>query len=149
MQRKEYRDLILGNVVLLGEIPREGLEPFLWLSDQIYTGKSVLRVNTVDFIVAKILDSKGRIYKFSRKRRYFNVYVIGTFRKVFRPTYYVAEALADFYLEMNVLPSIIAIPKHVFMKDTRRYANQIRGGVLLYERGRGLLERGTTFSQEL
>ena len=149
MQRKKYRDLILGNVVLLGETPREGREPFLQLSEQIYAGKSVLRVNTVDFIVAKILDSKGRIYKFSQKRRYFNVYVIGTFRKVFRPTYYVAEALADFYLEMNVLPSIIAIPKHVFMKDTRRYANRIRGGVLLYERGRGLLERGTTFSHEL
>ena len=133
-QRKKYRDLILGNVVSLDEISREGREPFLWLSKQIYEGKSILKVNTVDFVVAKILDSKGRIYKFSRKRRYFDVYVIGTFRKVFRPTYYVAEALADFYLEMNVLPNIIAIPKHMFMKDARRYTNRIRGGVLLYER---------------
>ena len=133
-QRKEYRELILGNVFPLDDINQVGLEPFLWLSNEIYEGKALLRINTVDFIVAKILNAKGRIFKFSRQQRYFDLFVIGTFRKVFRPTYYVAEALTDFYLEMNILPNIIAVPKHIFMKNTRGYVNRIKGGVLLYER---------------
>lgn len=132
--RKEYRDLVLGNVIFLEDIPQVDLGPFVWLSDQIYDGKLALRVNTVDFIVAKILNTKGGIYKFNRKRRSFDVYVIGTFKKVFQPTYRVAEALTDFYLEMAILPNIIAVPKHIFMKDTIGFVNRIRGGVLLYER---------------
>ncbi len=131
---KKYRDLILDNVHPINEVIDNRIAPFNWLSEQIYAGKAQLKINTVDFIIAKILQRNDQIYNFQKKLS-FDLFVIGYFRKAFNPTYRVAEALTDFYLEMRILPNIIAIPKNVLMKAPKLFVNKFRNGVLIYERG--------------
>ena len=131
--QKEYKELILSNTISIHDITDEGISIFRWLSDSINQGKYPLKINTVDFIIAKILNRQKQLYRFRRKYS-FDVYVFGTFRKTFNPTYRVAEAFADFYLEMKILPNIISIPKHIFMKTPKIFINKIRNGVILYER---------------
>lgn len=131
---KEYRELIKGNTLPIDIIDEKRIAPFRHLSQSIYDGKAPLKINTVDFIIFKILNKNKKIYQF--KRQYsFDVFVFGSFRKSFNPTYKVAEALADFYLELKIMPNIISIPKHTFMKDPKTYINKFRNGVIIYERG--------------
>ncbi|TVL99792.1 MAG: hypothetical protein CV087_16780 [Candidatus Brocadia sp. WS118] len=132
-KKVKYRELVFGNTIPIQQIEDSSIEPFRWLAESIQEGKVNLKVNTVDFIVLKILTKKKKIYKLNRLQS-FDVYVIGTFRKFFKPTYKVAEAFAEFYLEMNILPNIIAVPKHVLMNNAKQFANKLRDGVLIYER---------------
>lgn len=133
-QKKEYRDLILSNTIRIEEVQDNFIKPFNRLAESIREGKAKLNINTVDFIVLKILNKNGNVYRFERKHT-FDVYVFGTFRKHFNPTYKVAEAFAEFYLEMGILPNIIPVPKHILMKNPKEFVNKIRNGVLIYERG--------------
>jgi len=133
-QKKEYRDLILSNTIRIEEVQDNFIKPFNWLAESIREGKAKLNINTVDFIVLKILNENGNVYRFERKYT-FDVYVFGTFRKHFNPTYKVAEAFAEFYLEMGILPNIIPVPKPISMKNPKEFVNKIRNGVLIYERG--------------
>ena len=133
-RKVKYQDLVLGNTIPIDNYMKEGIEPFKWLSNSIQEGKRPLKSNTVDFIVLKILNRNLAVYKFNRKPS-FEVYVIGTFRSYFNPTYKVAEAFAEFYLKMGVLPNIISVPKSELMKNTKEYANKLRNGILVYERG--------------
>lgn len=132
-KKKEYRELVLTNTHRIEEIDDRHIEPFRSLANSIYEGKANLRINTVDFIVGKILDENKRVYIFEAKQS-FDVYVIGTFRKLFNPTYKVAEAFTEFYLEMGILPNIIAVPRHNLMKYPKVFTSKIRNGVLIYER---------------
>lgn len=133
-KKKDYRELILSNTIKIEEVQDNLIGPFQCLAESIREGKAKLRINTVDFIVLKILNKKGRVYTFNKKYT-FDVFVFGTFRKFFNPTYRVAEALASFYLEMGILPNIIAVPKHILMKNPKEFVNKFRNGVLIYERG--------------
>ena len=108
------------------------IQPFKWLSDEIYEGKAPLKLNTVQFIVVKILNTKNQSYNLKNKQS-FDVYVIGDFRKTFNPVLRVAEAFASFYLEMGILPNIISIPKHI-LKDNKELLYKLKNGVLIYER---------------
>lgn len=128
-----YQDLILGNTIPIENYMKEGIDSFKWLSNSIKDGKKPLKTNSVDFIVIKILNRNLAIYKFQKKPS-FDVYVIGTFRTFFTPTYKVAEAFAEFYLEMGILPNIISVPKKQLMENSKKYANKLRNGILIYER---------------
>ncbi|CAN0508681.1 unnamed protein product, partial [Discosporangium mesarthrocarpum] len=102
----DYKKSILTNVVTINQIPdQQYAGRFSWLSDSIYNGKTGIKINTIDYIIANILDRRRNIYKFENKQS-FDLYVIGSFRKSFNPTLKVAEALADFYLETKILPNI-------------------------------------------
>ena len=133
-KKKEYRDLILSNTIRVEEVQDNSIGPFNCLAESIREGKANLKINTVDFIVLKILNKNGNVFNFERKYA-FDVYVLGTFRKIFNPTYRVAEAFAEFYMEMRILPNIIPVPKHILMKNPKEFVNKIRNGVLIYERG--------------
>jgi len=130
----DYITLIKKNTLQPDEIVDNRIQVFAWLSQSIYEGKAPLKINTVDFIIAKILNQKKEIYNFQKKFT-FDVYVIGTFRKTFLPTYRVAEAFTDFYLETNILPNIISIPKHLFLKKPKWFIKKFRNGVRIYEKG--------------
>ena len=130
---KQYNKLVKDNTISLYDVPDNRIDSFRWLSEKIYEGKYLLKINTVDYIIAKILNKKKYVFDLKRKAS-FDVYVIGTFRTTFTPTLKVAEAFADFYLEMHVLPNIIAVPKSEFLEYTQIYTNKIRDGVVLYER---------------
>lgn len=106
---------------------------FKWLSESIQTGKSNLKINTVDFIVIKILNRKNDIVNLSRQNS-FDVFVLGSFKKYFTTTYKVAQTFSDFYLKMGILPNIISVPRHIFLSNKNIYLNRIRNGVLIYER---------------
>ena len=130
----DYRESIYSDVIDVHQIAdRQSVQPFVWLSNSIRNGKVNLKINTVDFIIIKILDRNHNVYKFKTKQS-FDVYVIGSFRKFFNPTLKVAEAFADFYLEMGILPNIISIPKHIYIKNIKHFHSKLRNGVLIYER---------------
>ena len=129
----EYRELVIGNTIPISQCNQNEIGPFKWLSDSIIEGKAPLKINSVDFIIIKILNRNKQVYKFNRKFE-FDVYVIGSFRKLFNPTFMVAQSFADFYLEMGILPNVISVPKHIFLKNTKEYSNKIRNGILIYER---------------
>lgn len=132
-KKKEYRELILDHTVPITQIEDNLIEPFRMLSYLIYDGKINLKINTVDFIIAKLIGRDNRIYRFNKKDS-FDVYVLGTFRTYFSPTFNVAKTFANFYLEHGIMPNIISVPKHILMNNTKTYVNKIRGGVLVYER---------------
>lgn len=129
----QYNEIIKNNTISLDQVFDNRIGTFRWLSEMIYEGKYPLKINTVDYIIAKILNKKKNIYDLKRKE-FFDVFVIGSFRTTFTPTLKVAESFADFYLEMKVLPNIIAVPKSIFIKNSMIYTNKIRNGVVLYER---------------
>lgn len=91
-----------------------------------------MKPNSVQFIVAKILTRQAQTVDI-RKKDFFNVYVVGDFRKSFTPVLRVAEAFAGFYSEMGILPNIIPLPKHILKKD-KELLHKLRNGVTLYER---------------
>jgi hypothetical protein len=128
-----YQELVLGNTIPIEQYRKEGIEPFRWLAESITEGKRRLKFNSVDFIIIKVLNRNLGVYRFDKKPS-FDVYVIGTFRSFFNPTFKVSQAFAEFYLEMGVLPNIISVPKKELMENTKEYANKLRNGILLYER---------------
>jgi hypothetical protein len=129
----EYGEIINYYTTPINQVELENIEPFRWLSNSIREGKENLTSNTVDFIIIKILDNNKKPYKFIRKKS-FDVYVIGTFRKFFNPTLEVAEAFSDFYLEMGLLPNIISVPKNYFLEREQYYSKKIKNGILIYDR---------------
>lgn len=132
--KRDYRQLIKDAVTPIQDLELQELDQFRWLSESIQYGKAPLKSNTVDFIIIKVLNKRGNVFNFHKKQS-FDVYVIGSFRKYFTPTLRVAEAFAEFYLEMAILPNIISVPKHRFLRDLNRYQKKIENGILVYERG--------------
>lgn len=130
---EEYKQFIIKHTLGFEEVQDNNIWQFNWLKESIYEGKRPLKINTVDFIIFKILTNDLRVYKFYRKKE-FDVFVFGSFRKFFNPTTKVADALADFYLEFQILPNIISVPKHILLKHKKEFANKIRNGVRVYER---------------
>lgn len=128
-----YNELVLGNTIPIDQYQKGGIEPFKWLAESIVEGKRPLKLNSIDFIVIKVLNRNLGVYHFDKKPS-FDVYVIGTFRSFFNPTFKVSQAFAEFYLEMGVLPNIISVPKKELMENTNEFANKLRNGILLYER---------------
>lgn len=108
-----------------------------WLSKEIYIGKRSLKYNSVDFIIGKFLTKQERVINFT-KRRSVILYVIGTFINEFHPITKVAEAFAEFYLEMKVMPEIITITKSQFLADLNSSVRKINNGVLIYDRERNI-----------
>jgi len=129
----EIKELIRSKTINIDEVVDQSIAPFRWLASSIGEGKANLKTNTVDFIVIKVLDKEDRVYKFKTKQS-FDVYVFGTFRKYFNPTKAVADAFAEFYLEMGILPNIIAVPKHILIDNQKDVLRKISNGVLIYER---------------
>jgi hypothetical protein len=132
MNKDELIDYIKNVTKPVEEIEDNFIGIFKWLSSEIYEGKAALKANSIQFIVAKILTRKGQTLDL-RKREYFNIYVIGDFRKSFTPVIRVAEAFANFYIEMGVMPNIIPLPKSILLEN-KDLLNKLNNGVLLYER---------------
>ncbi len=70
------------------------IETFKWLSDGIYQGKTPLKTNSVQFIIVKILNRQGQMVDI-RIKDFFNVYVVGDFKKSFTPVLRVAEVFQE------------------------------------------------------
>lgn len=104
------------------------------LSEEIQKGKIDLKTNSVEFMVAKILNKRGDQIDLFRKG-YFDLFVLGEFKKSFQPTIKVAEALASFYLEYQILPRLVPVPQAVALQSLERFSRTIENGVLIYERG--------------
>lgn len=129
----EYLNPVRQVAVSVNRIEGTGVGVFRWLSESIYSGKTPLKINSVQLVVAKILDRQGRVRNFER-RPTFDLYVFGTFRQSFKPTQKVAQALADFYLETAILPNIVPVPKNVFMRNVHGITKKVQGSVIIYER---------------
>ena len=112
-------------------------QPILWLAHQIEDGKNKLKYNSVDFIIGKLLNRNERLIDYYKKD-FINIYVIGTFRSEFISTTKVADAFAEFYLEMRVMPNIIPISKKEFLENLNFSLTKIRNGILIYDRERNL-----------
>jgi hypothetical protein len=138
LDKEKYRDLVTNStkpIEVVNNFPNG--QPIAWLSEQIYNGKRKLNYNSVDFIVLKILNRKENLLDYG-SLDFMNVIVIGTFKSEFIPTVKVAEAFAEFYLEMKVLPNIILMTKKEFFSNISLSINRIRNGVLIYDRERNL-----------
>ena len=134
----EYRDIIFNSTKSVEYLSQfENAGPILWLSEQIQMGKKDLKYNSVDFIICKLLNKKEKLINY-KKRDYFNIYVIGTFRSEFIPTMKVAKSFAEFYLEMKVMPNIIPITKKSFLNNLKFSINKIRNGIIIYDRERNI-----------
>jgi hypothetical protein len=137
-RKLEYRQIVLNStreVEYLNQFNNAG--PILWLAEQIRGGKRNLKYNSVDFIIGKLLTKDDRLINY-QKRDFINIYVIGTFRSEFIPTMKVADALAEFYLEMRIMPNIITISRKEFLDNLRFSINKIRNGIIIYDRERNL-----------
>jgi len=137
-RKLEYRQIVLNStreVEYLNQFNNAG--PIIWLAEQIQGGKRNLKYNSVDFIIGKLLSKDDRLINY-QKRDFINIYVIGTFRSEFIPTMKVADALAEFYLEMRIMPNIITISKKEFLDNLRFSINKIRNGIIIYDRERNL-----------
>jgi len=132
MNKLDYISYIKENTKRVETIDDNFIGSFKWLSQEIYDGKAPLKSNSVQFIVVKILNRKGQTNDVKR-RDTFDVYVVGDFRKTFTPALKVAEAFANFYIEMGILPNIIPIPKTV-IQDNKEILYKLKNGVLIYER---------------
>lgn len=60
---KKYREMIKDNTLLFDIIVENKIAPFRNLSESIYAGKAPLKINTVDFIIFKILNKDKHIYR--------------------------------------------------------------------------------------
>ncbi len=129
----EYLNPVREIAVSVNQLEHIEAGVFRWLSESIYMGKTPLKINSVQLIVAKILDRQGRVRNFKR-RPTFDLYVFGTFRQSFKPTEKVAQTLADFYLETAILPNIVPVPKNVFTRNVQGITKKLQGGVIIYER---------------
>ncbi len=132
MTEKEVIDYIKSKSQPIEDVEDNFIGIFKWLSEDIYIGKAPLKTNSVQFILVKILSRQGHTIDI-RKKDYFNVYVVGDFKKTFTPVVKVAEAFARFYSEIGILPNIIPLPKHVLKKD-KELLYKLRNCVLIYER---------------
>lgn len=132
-ENSDYSELIRRSTIPIWQVDEPRANVFQWLSQSIIDGKAKLENNTVDFLIAKILKKNGRLYSLERTNS-FDLYVLGRFRSNFIPAESVAKALADFYLEINILPIIHPVTKSEFIENKKMYLNKLRGGVLLYER---------------
>lgn len=132
MTEIEVIEYIKNSTRPVEQIDDNFISNFKWLSNEIYEGKAPLKSNSVQFIVVKILSRQGQVLDI-RKKDFFIVYVVGDFKKSFKPVLRVAEAFANFYSEIGILPSIIPLPKHILKKD-KELLHKIRNGVLIYER---------------
>lgn len=134
IQEHDYRNLIIDStkpIEYLDKFPNGQI--FTWLANEIKNGKRSLKYNSVDFIVIKLLNRKEELINY-QKLDYINLYVIGTFRSEFIPTLKVAEALAEFYLEMRILPNIYTMTKKEFIENSNKSISRIKNGVLIYDR---------------
>jgi len=137
-QNIEYR-----NIILKATKPIEYLNQYSdiaairWLTEQISSGKKDLKYNSVDFIIARLLTRNESLIKYQRKSQ-IDFYVIGPFRTEFIPIMKVAEAFAEFYLEMLVMPNIITISKRDFLLNIKYSLRKINNGIRIYDRERDL-----------
>jgi len=140
---KQNRDLEYRTIILNSTKPIEFLYQFQdlgsirWLAEQISSGKKDLKYNSVDFIIARLLTKKESLINYQRKML-IDFYVIGPFRTEFIPTMKVAEAFAEFYLEMRIMPNIITISKKDFLLNIKYSINKINNGIRIYDRERNL-----------
>lgn len=132
MKEQELIDHIKNVTHPVDNIEGDFANSFQWLSNEIYMGKDPLNSNSVHFIIVNILNRQHKTRDI-RRQDYFNVYVVGEFRKTFTPVFKVAEALAIFYSEIFVLPNIIPLPKHLLKKD-KDLLQKLKNGVVIYER---------------
>lgn len=132
MTETEIVGYIKKSAISIEEIDDNFIGIFKWLSREIYEGKSPLKINSVHFIIVKVLNRQKQTLDI-RKRDHFDVYVVGDFKKTFSPVLSVAQAFAAFYSEIGVLPNIITLPKHILKKD-KELLYKLRNGVILYER---------------
>jgi hypothetical protein len=132
MTDSEVVDYIKKSSRSIEQIDDTLIDNFKRLSSDIYEGKAPLKINSVQFIIAKIFSKEGHLIDI-RKKDFFLVYVIGDFKKTFRPVLKVAEAFASFYSEIGILPNIIPIPKHILKKD-KDFLHKLKNGVIIYER---------------
>ncbi len=130
----ECSEIIKEWTIPVFEVNDQRVAPFRWLSQTIRDGKAPLKINSVEFIIANIMDRNRKVYKFERKYS-FDLYVIGSFRTHFTPAQKVSETLVDFYLEFNILPIIHTIPKIMILENEKYFSKNLKGGVLIYERG--------------
>lgn len=137
-KEENYRNLIFDSAKSLDYLDQFPIgNSFRWLANEINNGKRSLKYDSVDFIVAKILNRNEQPLNF-QKINQISLYVIGTFRSEFVPTLKVAEVLAEFYLEMGVLPNIFTITKKEFLGNPKSSLNKIRNGVIIYDRERNI-----------
>lgn len=133
MDNDEYITAVRQITVPIDQVDDNRIQSYQWLSNEIYSGKKALKNNSVEFIIAKILNQYKNVNNRIYQREYFDLYVIGSFRKTFKPTYNVAQSLAEYYLEVGIMPNVICIPKHVLIKNSV-FFNKLKNGVILYER---------------
>lgn len=133
-RNNDYRQIVLNSTKPIEFVNQfNNGQPILWLADQIRHGKKKLKYNSVDFIIGKILSKNERLIDYYKKD-FINIYVIGTFKSEFIPTMKVADAFAEFYLEMRVMPNIIPITKKEFIGNLNFSVTKIRNGILIYDR---------------
>lgn len=134
---KSYREAVIQTTKSIDYLNNFNAgQSIYWLSQEIYDGKKKLNYNSVDFIVAKLLDRRGELINYKGKE-FINLYIIGTFKNDFIPTYKVAQALATFYMEMKVIPNLITITKKEFISDPQ-IITRLKNGILIYDRERNL-----------
>jgi hypothetical protein len=132
-----YRNSIIGITKPIEYVDKyPSGQSIRFLSDEIINGKRKLSHNSVDFMVAKLLDKKGNALELTN-RDYLNIYVVGKFRSDFVPIIKVAEALAGFYIEMKILPNLISLTKNEILSD-KRVLEKLRNGILIYDRERSI-----------
>ena len=140
---RQYQNMEYRNIIINATKPIEYLDQysdigaFRWLAEQIGTGKKGLKYNSVDFIIARLLTRNESLINYQRKSQ-IDFYVIGTFRTEFIPIMKVAEAFAEFYLEMLVMPNIITISKRDFLFNLKYSLRKINNGIRIYDRERDL-----------
>ncbi len=134
VRNNNYRQIVLDSTKPIEFVNQfNNGQPILWLGEQIRHGKRNLKYNSVDFIIGKLLNRNEHLIDYY-KRDFINIYVIGTFKSEFIPTMKVAEAFAEFYMEMRVMPNIIPITKKEFLENLSFSLIKIRNGILIYDR---------------
>jgi len=135
---EQYKQTVRANTLKVKEIYQYDLHLFSQLSEDIEKGKVNLNVNSVEFMVAKVpskyFPSINPAPIDLSRRGYFNLIVLGEFKRTFEPTVKVAKALSDFYLEYNILPRLVPIPRSSVYRELDKLAEIVRNGILLYER---------------
>lgn len=137
-RNNDYREIVLNSTKPITFVNQfNNGQPLVWLAEQIQEGKKSLKYNSVDFIIGKFLNRNENLIDYYKKD-FINIYVIGTFKSEFIPTMKVANAFAEFYLEMRVMPNIIPITKKEFLQNLSFSLTKIRNGILIYDRERNL-----------
>lgn len=103
-----------------------------FISNEINESKYILQNKSIHFIVLKMFNERWKNIHINDKD-FFDVYIIGDFKKVFKPTLTVAKALARFYSEIGILPNLIAVSKEILRQD-KDMLDRLKNGVNIYER---------------